>query len=268
MVNLTIEEITQYWLLTSAVDFPRALGYFFPELDDIALNMREVPGLNAGEYAKVLLNLFDLEMIEFSSELLEDDVTTRSGIMNILDRFLEFSNENPNALMIRRTRQKSVADPYAGRTDLKVRFRLTEKGGETWEAIAKPNWKKFLEGFSDTEGEGEGLKPSSAELASQDLSLVLAHLGWFREEWTESIVYGPQFDSINLQFHEEYQALYWKRLPSVYKATFALTPVQPLWTKGPNGEPNWHQAPKWFSDWRSTSRKWFTEPWELPDWPS
>jgi hypothetical protein len=156
---------------------------------------------------------------------------------------------------------------YIHRPDLKAAFKLTNNGGKSWEANAKPNWEKFLEEFTEFEGEGESLKPSSAELASQDLNLVLAHLGWFRDEWTESTVYGPQFDSINLQFHEEYQALYWKRLPSVYKATFALTPAQPLWTTEPQGEPHWLQEPKWFTDWRNASRKWFTEPWELPDWP-
>jgi hypothetical protein len=230
--------------------------------------MRGIPGCIASDYARELLVLFDHEWIEFESAIAVDDVRNRSGIIQILDRYLQFSEQNPDATLHRWISRHNTDLQYIHRPDLKADFKLTKKGGESWEAIAKPNWTKFLEEFGDTEGEGEELRPSSAVLASQDLNLVLAHLGWFREKWTESIVYGPQFDSISLQFHEEYQALYWKKLPSVYKATFALTPVQPLWMKGPNGELHWLPEPKWFTDWRNTSRKWFTEPWELPDWPA
>jgi hypothetical protein len=36
--------------------------------------------------------------------------------------------------------------------------------------------------------------------------------------------------------------------------------------KGPSGEPHSYQEPMWFADRCNTSRKWFTQPWELPDW--
>src|ERR1035438_674887 len=172
MVNLTIEEITHYWLLTSAIDFPRGLGFFFPEVDGLALNMKEVPGLNARDYAKALLTLYDSGMIEFSSKLLEDNVATRSGILNILDRFLGFSSENPSALMIRRSRRTSVSNTFAGRTDLKVHFRLTEEGGDAWEKIAEPAWDHFFDQRSDYE---------TGEMYSRDLTLLVARLGWFSE---------------------------------------------------------------------------------------
>ncbi len=228
--------------------------------------MRDVPCCSPADYARELLVLFDGERIEFESTVAENNVNSRSGIIHILDRLLQFSQLNPDAILNRRIRHTNPDPRNIHRPDLIVAFKLTKKGGESWETIAEPNWRRFLEGFTNFDGDVP--RPASAELASQDLNLLLAHLAWFRDEWTESTVYGPELDSINLQFHEEYQALYWKRLPSVYKATFALTPVQPLWPKGPRGEPHWHQEPKWFTDWRDTSHKWFTLPWELPDWPA
>ena len=268
MATLSKKELLRFWLLTSAIDHSVSLRCFFPKFEWGPLNMRDLPGCSPTDYVRELLVLFDNEWIEFESTISPGDSSIRSGVIQILDRFLQFSEQNPAATLLRWVTRPGNDLRYIHRPDLKADFKLTLKGGEAWEAIAKPNWGKFLEEFGDFEGEGEGLKPSSRELASQDLNLILAHLGWFREDWTESIVYGPQLDSTKVQFHEEYQVLYWKRLPSVYKATFALTPVQPLWPKGPNGEPHWHQEPKWFADWRNTSRKWFTQPWELPDWPS
>jgi hypothetical protein len=249
MVSLTIEEITQYWLLTSAIEFPRGLEYFFPAVDDIALNMGEVSGLNAEDYVNALLALFDLGMIEFSSNLLEDDVTTRSGILNILDRFLKFSSENPNALMIRRARPTSVPDPYAGRTDLKVRFRLTEKGGEAWEKIAEPDWDHFFDQRSDYE---------TGEIYSRDLTLLIARLGW----WGKLNDTRIDINTIEMQTHSEFQVLYWKTLPNVYRATFSLAQTESCWTNGRIGEP------KWFRDWWHSTTEWFTKPRELPEWPA
>ena len=268
MATLSKDELLRYWLLTSAIDHPVELACFFPKFEWGPLNMRDLPGCTANDYVRELLELFDRQWIEFSSLIEEYDLKTRFGVIQMLDLFNDFSEQNPDALLYRRG-SRSHPDPRSvHRPDLIVDFQLTEAGGNAWEKIAKPNWKKFLEEYTNLEGEGEELRPSSAELASQDLNLVIAHLGWFRDEWTESIVYGPQFESIKLQFHEEYQALYWKRLSSVYKATFALMPVSHLWPKGPNGEPHWYQEPKWFKDWRNTSREWFTEPWNLPDWPA
>jgi hypothetical protein len=249
MVNLTIEEITHYWLLTSAIDFPRGLGFFFPEVDGLALNMKEVPGLNARDYAKALLTLYDSGMIEFSSKLLEDNVATRSGILNILDRFLGFSSENPSALMIRRSRRTSVSNTFAGRTDLKVHFRLTEEGGDAWEKIAEPAWDHFFDQRSDYE---------TGEMYSRDLTLLVARLGWFSELDDTRI----DINTIELQTHSEFQVLYWKTLPNVYRATFSLAHAESRWMNGRSGEP------KWFREWWHSTTKWFTQPWELPDWPA
>jgi hypothetical protein len=188
-------------------------------------------------------------MIEFSSKLLEDNVATRSGILNILDRFLGFSSENPSALMIRRSRRTSVSNTFAGRTDLKVHFRLTEEGGDAWEKIAEPAWDHFFDQRSDYE---------TGEMYSRDLTLLVARLGWFSELDDTRI----DINTIELQTHSEFQVLYWKTLPNVYRATFSLAHAESRWMNGRSGEP------KWFREWWHSTTKWFTQPWELPDWPA
>ena len=264
MATLSKEELLRYWLLTAAIDHTVSLSCFFPKYEWGPLNMREIPGCIATDYARELLALFDHEWIEFDSSTVEDLAKTRSAVIQKLDRLLQFSEQNPNATL-HRMLSRSVSDPrYIHRPDLKAGFRLTKKGGEAWEEVARPNWAKFFQVFVNFDNEKP--EPTSAEIASQDLDVVLARLGWFREEFNDQLEFGPKIDTIDLQIHDDYQVLYWKRLPAVYKATFALTPIHPLRPIGPHGEPLWSQQPKWFMDWHWSTNEWFRQPWDLPDW--
>ena len=53
--------------------------------------------------------------------------------------------------------------------------------------------------------------------------------------------------------------VYWKRLPSVYHASFQVQLAERCWAAG---------EPEWFRDCRSSIHSWHTQPWNLPDWPS
>jgi len=242
------DEIVKHWLLTSAIGFPRGLSYFFPEVDGLALNMKEIPGCNYEDYAKGLLALYDSGMIEFSSKYSEDNVTDRSCILKILDRFLIFSKQNPTAQLHRRVRRNHVPDPFAERVDLRVNFNLTVLGGIAWEKIAEPSWSHFFGQSNDDE---------TGEIFSQNLTLLIARLGWFIELAHARI----HIDTIELQTHSDYQVLYWKTLPDIHRATFSLQYEEPRWANGRPGDP------KWFRDWWHSMNRWHKQPWDLPGWP-
>lgn len=249
MANPPINEIAKHWLLTSAIDFPRGLGYFFRKVHELALNMREVPGCAPAGYAAALRDLFDLGMIEFSSALQEDDVKTRTGVSNVLDRFLTFSRENPDHRLIRRVGEAPALGPCADRPDLNVKFRLTDAGGDAWEQTAEPDWLHFFGQSHDIE---------NGEIFSQDLTLLMARLGWFNELASAQVA----VDTIELQTHSDYQILYWKRLPNVYRVTFSVTDAEPRWPCSGSLEP------KWFRDWWHSTTEWYKKPWDLPNWPT
>ena len=249
MATLSKEEIIRYWLLTSAIEFPRGLSYFFPQIDGLALNMPDPTGCKPEDYADALLSLYDRGLIEFSSKFSGDDVTAPTGILNILDRFLTFSKQNPTALLNRRVRRESASGSDILRLDLVARFKLTSSGGQAWERIANPDWQRFYTQLSDYE---------TAELTSADLNTLMMVLGWFRELSGEQ----PVSESIRISTLADHPILYWKKLPRVFRAEFAVTAAEGKWSIT-NGE-----CPRWFRDWWLSHHKWFTEPWELPDWPS
>src|SRR6266568_45646 len=99
MATLSKEELLRYWLLTSAIDHSVSLNCFFPKYEWGPLNMRDLPGCSPADYARELLVLFDRKWIEFESTSAENDVNSHSGITQILDRFLQFSRHNPDAIL-------------------------------------------------------------------------------------------------------------------------------------------------------------------------
>lgn len=249
MTDLTRDEITQYWLLTSAISVPRGLGVFFPEVDGESLNMTKVPGLKPGDYADAFLALCDSGKIEFSSEIREDDVETRSGISTILSRFLKVSKDDPAVLLRRHVRLDKATKQLVHRHRGAVRFKLTALGGAAWERIAEPAWFHFFDQRYDLE---------TGEMYSQDLTLLLARLGWCNELDGARI----NINTIELQAHPEFQVLYWKTLLNVFRATFSLENAESRWLNGRIGEP------KWFTRWWHSTTQWYIEPRNVPGWPS
>ena len=211
--------------------------------------MEEVPGLNAEDYANAPLTLYDSEMIEFASEIPGDDVGTRSGISMILNRFLKISVDDPAVLLRRHLKLDQVTKQLVHNHRTAVKFKLTDLGGKAWERVAEPAWDHFFDQRSDYE---------NGEMYSRDLTLLVARLGWFSELDDTRI----DINTIELQSHSEFHVLYWKTLPDVYRATFSLARAESRWTNGRSGEP------KWFREWWDSTTKWFTQPWELADWPA
>jgi hypothetical protein len=249
LATLSKEEIIRYWFLTSAIEFPRGLSYFFPAVDGLALNMPDPSGCKPEDYAHALLSLYDLGLIEFSSQFSGDDVTAHAGISSILDSFLIFTKENPTALLNRRVRRDNASGSDIRRSDLVAHFKLTSSGGEAWEQIANPDWQKFYGQLNDSQ---------TAEITSADLNTLIMVLGWFRELSGVQ----PVSESIRISTLVDHPILYWKILPKVFHAEFAVTATEGKWSVT-NGK-----CPKWFRDWWVSHQEWFTQPWELPGWPS
>ncbi len=237
-------EVIQHWLLNTAVEFGVPLTYLFPDKSQ-GLNVKPIPGCSSEDYAGGLIELFNSGMITLSSEFPEDDVTTRSGVSRILDRFLALPKD------YRRGRYLRPGDPSSLTIDrnpaMQVDFRLTALGGETWERVAEPDWGRFISRFTNHD--------MSADLISPDRDLLIAYMGWYPEVNGEQI----RLETIKWETHTDFEVLYWKRLPFVYHASFQVQTAEDRW--------NYYKAPQWFWDWWFYTCHWHRAPWDLPNWP-
>ena len=128
---------------------------------------------------------------------------------------------------------------------MQVSFELTLRGGEAWERIAEPDWTRFV---------SESTVEVSGDLVSLDRDLLVAYMGWYPELRSEQI----QLETVTWQTHEDFEILYWKRLPFVYHVSFAVEPAKARWN---------NIEPKWFWEWWYSTRSWYKEPWQFPCWP-
>jgi hypothetical protein len=242
-----VRAVTRHWLLNAVVECSHKLTRLFPVVDSQALNVHEVPGAKVEDYAAALLDLLETRMIVFKSESASDDLNTISGASRLLDRFLAFSQENPppsgDWRAIRHFWQQPRDIPV-------VRFGLAALGGEEWERVAMPNWDHFCTVSHDYE---------TGDIISRNLDLLMARLGWFEKGEAEIRI---DLDSVRIQKYPEYQALYWKVLPDVYRATFSLERAASGWDPWEHGKDS-----KWFTEWWLGGDMWYRKPWELPDWP-
>lgn len=249
MTQLSREDLIKYWLLNTAIKFPRALLHIFPKSRGMTLNAPNIPGCTPEDCASGLISLFELGNVTFSSEDPRDDVATKPGLQAILERFLACKAELPED---RYAREKRRIDPLGPRMAC-VEFTLTEAGGALWESAAQPDWNRFYDQSSDYE---------TGDAVSLDLTLLMARLGWFTELTSDE---GIDIESLEVKDHADFPVLYWKKLPHVYRATFKCHRSEPRWPRRPNFA--FRPAPAWFESWQRTTYRFYTQPWELPCWP-
>lgn len=255
MTQLSREDLIKFWLLNTAIKFPRPLLHILPKTRGMTLNSPNIPGCTPQNYADGLLSLFQRGHITFSSEDPRDEVNDKLGVQAVLERFLAYQLEPPEE---RYAREKRRIDPFGPRI-ARVEFALTEAGGALWGRIANPEWNKFLDsGVVIGEQDYE-----SGDAVSPDLTLLMAHLGWFTELNSEV---GIDIASLEIQEHTDYPILYWKNLPHVFRATFKCYRSEARWPRRPHFA--FRPAPAWFESWRRTNHRFYTQPWELPCWPS
>jgi hypothetical protein len=253
MLDLNRGQVIEHWLLNLAVERPVSLGFLFPEIETEGLNVRPIPHCGSEDYARGLLDLFVAELITLDSEFREDDVGSRGGVSTVLDRFRRLSKEDSKVRhLLPRNRQSSRHGGYQPPSN-RVYFQLTTRGGEAWEKVAEPDWKRFIS--ASTRGAIQG-QSEAGELISAHRDLLIAYMGWYPEVNGEQI----QLDTVKWQTHTDFEILYWKRLPFVYHASFQVGPAEARW--------NGYREPQWFRDWWTSTCSWHKKPWHLPNWPS
>ncbi len=227
--TLPSDEIVKHWLLNLAVSFPIPLWRLYPVVRVEGLNVKELPGFTAEDYAEALRGLFSDQMVRISDP---------EG-----PRMPDWTDT------IRLLQHLPVAPPWdmAKSPGGQINFELTPRGGMAWEVAACPDWTHILIESSDLK---------SCELLSPDRNLLMAYLGWYPEIHDQAIV----LETVELTHRTDFPILYWKRLPSVYNAVFQLKPP----TDGPQRATPLSSFP-WFRDWAAL--KWHRDPWDLPHWP-
>lgn len=244
--DLDLRAITRHWLLNTAIEVPVRLVRLFPRIAGKALNVREIPGCQASDYARALIELYDSKMIRFTSEVPGDDVESHQGVSQVLKRFVNPSGDDAN-------RGEQNPNERYQMSGMQVSFRLTRRGGEAWEKTAEPDWTRFIHvgTYGATGGQNE-----LGEVVSADATLIIAYMGWYPEVNGEEI----QLDTIKWKTYTDFDVLYWKPLPFVCHASFQVRPAESRW--------HGYRQPQWFHDWWVSTCSWYKKPWELPSWPS
>jgi len=236
------DEVIKHWLLNAAVEFEIPLTYIFPEVSQ-ALNVKPIPGCGSDGYASGLVELFDAGMIELSSEVEGDDTRTRTGVLQILNRFRMLSKDDAT---LRGDGRLLKSYQLRRRPRMQVSFRLTALGGEAWERIAQPDWARYV---------SVSTVSTSGDLISANRDLLVAYMGWYPEVNGEQI----QLKTLGWQTHTNFEIVYWRRLPFVYHASFEVQPAKARWVS---------EEPNWFRDWLVSTCTWYKKPWSLLNWPT
>jgi len=113
-------------------------------------------------------------------------------------------------------------------------YGMTLRGGARWEAVAKPDWSRFLD-------ESAGLDPDEVEVEGPDRDRVASHL---RRHTLWAVV--P--DSERWETLIPWQATYWKTIPHGYRVTAGWQ------QEAPTKAPDWDDYKRWI--------QWYNNPFE------
>jgi hypothetical protein len=241
--------IARYWILNLAIEFPRKLSNFVPFVEEEHLNVRKIPGVAPTDYAAMFLELFDSGSIRLRSPSNDEEgeiAVSRSELESVLGARLLLPSVTSKIVMgpgrVRHSPINTDGSPDFG-------WELTQAGGEEWEALAQPNWERFINFCTDAR---------SGDAWSSNLDSLMTELGWCRELHCVEI----DRKTLSLEVLHDYSITYWKVLPVVYHATFRSKWAEYWWLgKGT-------VVPKWFRDWWLSRSHWYKEPWALPSWPA
>jgi hypothetical protein len=236
--TLSRDQIVKHWLLNLAIECSIPLRVLFP-FRWPTRNAREIPNVPAEEIARSVLELFDSRMISVSSYADESSVPSRCDLSSILDRFVALSHDLEKSSDPRTESLNHVRSNQ----DLQLSFELTTEGGETWERLAKPDWSRFVMERSDFE---------IADFYSVNRDLLTAYMGWYTEMNEARIL--PA--TVEWNSRKDSEIVYWKKMPLVHHAFCRLEVKSAA------------EVPKWLWDWYVSATAWYTDPWELPDWPA
>lgn len=239
-------KVVEHWILNLVIEGERKLSDFLPFVESLYLNVQEVPDCSAEEYAEGVLALFDAGLVRMYFDIGEDEEfdPDRALVEAIVRRRLQLPRVGrvPLTKARRLPREIRPAEP-----DLMMK--LTASGGRAWEALAEPDWSRYVQTLTGDE---------SGEAWSGNRDMLIAELGWY-EELTSATI---DRNTIRLEALHDYPVTYWKLLPVVFRASFACTWSERMW-----GGKRYPGEPKWFREWWESRSDWYKQPWELPNWP-
>lgn len=242
------QEIVRHWILSLAVEGRRRLSDFVPYVEEEHLNVRKIPGVSGSEYAATFLELYSSCSIRLGplSDDEHESALTHSDLGSVLEACLLLPPISRRT-RLGKTQTGTLHTLAPASPDLW--WELTLRGGEEWEALAEPNWERYVEILTDQDS-GEGW--------SANLDALMAELGWCRE------LNGVEIDRQTLGIEKliDHQITYWKVLPFVYHARFRGKWVEDHWLTTAATEL------KWFQEWWHSRCDWCTKPWTLPIWPT
>jgi hypothetical protein len=216
-----------HWLLQLMAINAIPLTWIVPRFNGKHTNARPIANYEPEEYAQLVISALREGLIELQDgreRLSFDDAT--AAITELEGYHLEKPGSN-------------------------VVCRLTDAGGKAWEALAEPQWERFIKLETTTQSSDLNNLEVHGLLASQSLDVVVAYLGWYAR--LESI--DVRWETLRITTHGSYHATYWKRLPDVHEACFlgALRRTD-------------LPVPVLVWDWKTSLGTWFTQPWDRPDW--
>ena len=177
-----------HWLLDTAVEYPPPLHYFLPIVRSDHLNVREIPGFQSDDYARLIESGLEEGLIQLAHDEETPDLLAARSAVNMQARGLRPKGEG------------------------RFTFRLTPQGGEAWERMANPLWDRFFY-FSCLLPDDE--LRVSATLASMNWDAVIAYLGWFDRLASIDV----NWETLRIETRSNYAATYWKRVDGMHEAT-------------------------------------------------
>ena len=230
-----LNPVLQQWLLNLAIDFPISL-HLLPDIlagDDRkphALNVKSLKGFTLENGLMCLAELAD------------------SG-------FIEFEQSSPGEPQRIRPLDVIALMSKPG-FERKISFRLTQAGGRAWEELAAPHWDQMDQAWGTPAH--DNLRVMDWVLFSQNWDRLIALLGWW--PMTNGGEENVDFRTVSAELAQEYEVMYWKRLPNVHVLKFQ--------TKRPEDPPRGYKSqPLWFKKWCNNRFRWYRKPWELEGWP-
>jgi hypothetical protein len=158
--------------LNLAIEGSRELSDFLPFVEELYLNVRQVPGCTPSEYAAAVLALLDAGSIRLYFDTRDQDEVRpdRSMVEAVLTRRLQLPYTTGRLPLRKTDPRRPPPEIRAAEPDL--RMELTALGGEVWEKRAEPDWSRYVQTLTGEE---------SGEAWSGDEGLLIACLGWYEE---------------------------------------------------------------------------------------
>ena len=216
-----LTKLQRHWFLSRMAERPAPLKWFLPTFRSEHANAPPLSGLGPESCAKGILELVsDQLVVVMAGEERRPDAPA------IIRRFLD------------------------GTLEPGVALAMTDSGGREWEALASPEWDRFVRYEVELSAEPSDNRFQGL-LASTNLDVLMAYLGWWEQLESAQI----EWDSVKWRTHSAYPLTYWKNLTNVTEVSFTGETL--------NQQQAWFA---WLQAWVGHRSTWFIDAWRMPGW--